>query len=149
MPITFDPNFDSQPYKPELLPDGAYNFKVIESIDKVSNAGNSMVFIKARIINNGKTFILFDNLMDHPKMLWKVKHFCESTGKMEIFKSGKIEAMECFEAEGLCIIGTEPDNRNTEINRNIIKDYTESFEQVKAKSEQKPTNEFVDSDIPF
>ena len=64
----------------QLLPDGIYDFAVMESKFKYSGAGNPMIELKLRIVHDGDEYHVFDNLIGTKNMAWKTKHFCEAAG---------------------------------------------------------------------
>jgi len=63
----------------ELLDDGEYDALVIRSEPKMSASGNSMADMTLTVYNaEGKGFDVRDFLIWTSKMMWKLKHFCES-----------------------------------------------------------------------
>ena len=66
----------------KLLPDGIYDFEVIQASAKTSHSGNPMIEMKIKIRHNGEDYNVFDNLIGTANMTWKTLHFCAATGLM-------------------------------------------------------------------
>ncbi len=158
-----------------LLPDGIYDFAVIESKFKFSQNGNPMIELKLRIIHEGQEFNVFDNLIATKMMTWKTKHFCETTGLEKEYLAGKFNEHLCGGKRGTCAIssvGARPKN-NGKLNpdgtpetwkaKNEIQDYLSSAALLKvstenpfapppAKAQSLPpidSEPFTDDQIPF
>ena len=61
-----------------LLPDGEYEAVVSRAEEKFSANGNEMIELTLTIYGSDVTATAFDNLVNTPKALWKVRRFCES-----------------------------------------------------------------------
>jgi len=79
----------------QLLPDGIYDFAVTESKLKYSKSGNAMIELKIRIIHEGQEYNVFDNLIATRNMVWKTKHFCETTGLQKEYLAGQFNESLC------------------------------------------------------
>lgn len=158
-----------------LLPDGIYDFAVMEAKFKYSGSNNPMIELKLRIIHDGKEFHVFDNLIGIRTMAWKTKHFCDTTGLQKEYVAKKFDQYLAVNRRGTCEIVSVParPKNNGKFNadgtpemykaKNEIKDYIS--EEVMAKqgeanpfappptktpAEAPPEAEpFIDSDIPF
>lgn len=151
-----------------LLPDGIYDFAVIESKFKYSHSGNPMIELKIRIIHEGQEFNVFDNLIGTKNMGWKTKHFCDTTGLEKEYAAGQFSEHLCANKRGTCAIGNvgaRPKNDGSGQSwkaKNEVQDYLTSealSQQAKAnpfapaQSKAAPTpaeaEPFLDDTIPF
>lgn len=115
-----------------LLPDGIYDFAVLESKFKYSGSGNPMIELKLQIIHEGEQYNVFDNLIGTKNMAWKTKHFCETTGLEKEYVDGKFDEHSCPKRRGTCAIGNvaaRPKNDGTNAMwkaKNEVQDYMSS-----------------------
>lgn len=153
----------------QLLEEGIYNFKVESASFTYSTSGNPMIKLTLVIKHDGKEFRVFDNLIGTRNMIWKLKHFADTTGLTKTYESGNFSFEVCRNQQGKCSIGKEdakPKNDGTNgiwKAKNIVVDYvtsdfklpnkaaTNPFAPPSPKKEERaPTVEdFDDSDIPF
>lgn len=91
-------NFDYEPMSEDeatkaryqLLPDGIYEAYVLNSIPKLSNSNNSMAQLDLLVYDeDGKEHPKKDFLVFTPKMMWKIKHFCDSAGLQKEYEDKK------------------------------------------------------------
>lgn len=152
-----------------LLPDGIYDFVTIDAKLKYSKNGNTMIELKNRICHDGQEFHVFDNLIAIKSMIWKTKHYCETTGLEKEYLAKQFGQPLCINRRGTCAIGTveaRPKNDGTGAMwkaKNEVTDYLSSDAILKhskenpfappppkAPAEPAPESEpFIDSDIPF
>jgi len=72
-----------------LLPDGEYDGLVTASIRKNSSTGNTMADMNVKLFDkNGESHDVRDFLIFTDKMLWKIKHFCDSSGQAKEYSNG-------------------------------------------------------------
>ena len=71
---------------------GEYFFEVLEAEDAVSSNGNDMIKINIKVFDNGteRTTRIYDYLLE--AMLFKVKHFCDSTGLTKQYEAGELSS---------------------------------------------------------
>lgn len=149
-----------------LLPDGIYDFVVIEAKFKYSQSGNPMIALKIRIIHEGQEFNVFDYLIATKMMAWKTKHFCDSTGLQKEYAEGHFNERLAAGRRGTCAIKSVParpknDGTGGMYNaKNEVEDYLSSealnkasaanpFAPPPAKPAAPESEPFVDNDIPF
>lgn len=122
--------------KRKLLP-GIYTFEVIDASEKVSKSTNKpMIELILKIYdNNGFEFIIYDYLVSDQKSSWKIKDFCESIGKPEIYQTGTINVLSLAGNSGRLATKIE---RYQERDKARVKEYLPSLEET-----------FKDDDIPF
>lgn len=152
-----------------MLPEGIYDFAVMESKFGYSGAGNPKIDLKLRIIHEGKEFNVYDTLVGTKNMIWKTKHFCESSGLEADYLAGTFDEHKPLNRRGTCcIIVSQARPKNDGSGgmykaRNEVQDYVNPTAAVAnpnpfapaataapvappARPEEAP---FVDSDIPF
>src|SRR5688500_5679705 len=94
------PKTEKQLSEERNYPDGEYPFEVVESKDKVSQAGNEMIHLKLKCFTpDGRQFFVDDYLMD--SMGFKLRHFCEEVGLIEKYESGNLKDFDCQHKEGI------------------------------------------------
>jgi hypothetical protein len=170
--FTFEPWSEeqamSEKQKPfALLPDGIYNFEVLEAKARTSGNGNPMIEMKLQVwdTETNQENRVFEYLLTTPFMRWKVKHFCDAVGLQSEYESGSLDPDLCVGKTGFAKIsikrgeakkapydGFYPD-------KNVVDDYvldskgTVKFETggvaVKPLAKEKVGSEKFDDDIPF
>lgn len=89
-----------------LLPDGIYDFVVVQSKFKYSENGNEMIQLKLNIKHDGKDHGVFDNLISLKNMTWKTRHFCQSVGLMREYEAKEFDENMALHQHGTCEIAT-------------------------------------------
>jgi hypothetical protein len=140
--MRFDPLNEDQLALANLLQKGQYRFKVLKAEDKVSQAGNEMIFLKLGIRGvDDKVKFVFCNLLEAMPHL--VKHFCDTTGQPEKYMTGNLNAKDCDGKDGYVEIDIAEDKQN-KVLRNIVKDF------IIADKYKEPSPQFKDdTDIPW
>lgn len=93
-----------------VMPEGEYDFEVTEAVNKVSRAGNDMIEVKLKVFApDGGFRMVTDYLM--PKMAFKLRHFCETTGLMDRYDAGNLTAMNCENRTGRVLLQIEPERK--------------------------------------
>lgn len=112
-----------------LLTDGVYSFVVKEVEPGVSQSNNQMLKVKLGVLDNaGNERNLIDYLVATDKMIFKLKHFCESIGIEDKYSQGKFSPSDCINRCGRAKIGVQkgrmmPDGSGFYPDKNDIKDY--------------------------
>ena len=128
-----------------LLEPDIYPFKVVSADDTRSNNGNDMIKVKLLI---GSSTHVFDNLLSHPKMVFKLKHFFEAVGIAEHFERGEISAKNCLGKTGYVKIAIEPASGQYK-EKNVVDDYVVQEGQSKVRKPGVADMEVAADDIPF
>lgn len=172
MSFNYNPVDEAQAQKDkefQLLPDGIYDFVVTEAKFKYSSNQNPMIELKLRIMHDGMEFNVFDNLIATKMMMWKVKHFCDTTGLEKEYAAGQFSERLCGNKRGTASIksvGARPKNDGSGQMwkaKNEVEDYLTSETIGKASAanpwappadKKKPnalpsSEEFFSDDIPF
>jgi hypothetical protein len=72
-----------------LLPEGEYDGVVVNAMERTSTTGNVMADMQVKIFDkDGNSHDLRDFLVFTNKMLWKIKHFCDSAGLQKMYEEG-------------------------------------------------------------
>lgn len=125
-----------------LLPDGIYDFIVIESKFKTSRAGNPMIELKLRVTHDGLEHTVFDNLIPTDRMIWKVRHFCAATGNLEKFEKETFNENDAMGSRGMMLVGNVGERPKDDGSggvwkaKNVVDDYLteEMIKQAEAKA---------------
>jgi hypothetical protein len=125
-----------------LLPEGEYDFQVLDAVDKVSKKGNEMIMLILNVFDaNGKPRRITDYIMEaFPK---KLIHFCKHVGLMPSYDAGGLTAFECVDKTGRVKLTIEPAGEYPA--KNAVLDYVAGF-QFAAKRQEADT---APADAPF
>jgi hypothetical protein len=118
--MTFTPKTEAQLKEKNLWPDGSYDFRVQEAEEGISTKGNEQIKLKLVIYKGEASRFVYDYLS--PLMEFKLRHFCEATGLISKYDSGRLTADDMIGREGIVQIRTEPAKGNFEA-KNAVKDY--------------------------
>lgn len=133
-----------------LISEGVYDYQVIKSEDKISQAGNEYISLILRIYDqDGREHPVYTNLA----MIKLIKHFCDVNGLEQDYDSGNVPAEKClYKSSGKVVIGIEGEKPNgkggTYRAKNIVKDYIVSPPGSPARPLLQDNNTF-DQDVPF
>ena len=89
--------------------EGCYPFEVVESVEKVSKAGNPYINVKLLIYVDETERTMYDVLT--PKMPDKMRAFCEVTGLEDKYRLRSLDAADCLHKQGFIRLGKKPDDR--------------------------------------
>ncbi len=122
MPYKYTPRSEEELM--ELAPEGEYDFIITASEEKNSaNSGEPMAVITVKFYDeNRKCHEIFDFLSYMSKMDWKIKHLCDSCGKIGKWASGVFNA-EHNSLEGWKGIAKISIDRKGDRPKNRVKDY--------------------------
>lgn len=113
-----------------LMPEGEYDFEVIEASDAVSKKGNDMIKATLKVFTpDGGFRLVTDYLM--AKMAFKLRHFCETTGMMDRYDAGDLQARHCEGRTGRVLIQVDPERKSedgskTYAPKNSVGDYAKA-----------------------
>jgi len=100
------PTYQQNTGSGDLLPEGAYGFRVKNAEEVTSKNGNEMIRLTLEV--NG-SFELIDHLVFTPNAFWKIDQFRIATGE-KLGKPGSdasIEAYDCIARKGLVAVNIE------------------------------------------
>lgn len=105
-----------------LLPNGEYDFEVLQTSDKKSNAGADMITLKLQVFDNeGSGRIIFDYLTE--AMGWKIRHAADACGLLATYEAGSLSASSFDFATGRVKIKTQKGNKEYPNPKNVVEDY--------------------------
>lgn len=153
--MRFAPKSREEVETANLLDPGLYKFRVIESEDKISQAGADMIKLKLSIIDSeGIEHIVFDYLLE--SMLFKILHFCDTTDLTSKYESGTLGAKDCIDKEGCVSIIIQKSKDPMYSDKNSVKDYKcmSEYKPTEKKKSQSQINKeddslFDEGDLPF
>ncbi len=128
-----------------LPPKGIFHFQVLRGVEKHSDKIGAFISLRMKLsLPNNRFRTIFDSLFFADEMMWKTRHFYASTGKLDIYESGKFMAQDCDYLEGYAEVDHRIRKDTGEI-EGYIKDYL-----LPDAAPPKPTEEpFFDDAIPM
>lgn len=144
--MNFTPKTDKELAEQNLLPEGVYDFEVMDAKDQRSKAGNEMIAIKLRLwASDGSERHVYDYLME--SMAFKLKHFADVSGLSTQYAAGRLSAQDCLNGSGKLKLIIKKDKTGQYADQNAVKDYvTEKKEIAPAPSNNEAP---VEDDVPF
>ena len=114
MTITYSPLSDEElnANRP-LLKEGEYKFQCFEAVEQVSqNRGNPMMKLSLKLYDSlGNMQYLTDYIVFTKESLWKLKQFCASIGRDDIYRKGLVDRLDFVGKSGMLKIKIGKDNR--------------------------------------
>lgn len=104
-----------------LLPKGTYDFEIVKAEEKTSKKGNDMIDVNLKVYHGEGFQFVRDFLME--AMPHKLRHFAETTGLIEAYDSGSLQASDIVGRSGKVRIDIEPAGEYPA--KNVVKDYGE------------------------
>ncbi len=155
--MQFKPRSENEIKAMQLWPAGEYDFEVISAEPAVSGPnskapGVKFIKLSLRLFNehgHGRK----QNAILHPAMEVQLRHFCDETGKIELYNAGTLEAHDCVGAVGKLKLKQKDDAQYGP--KNEVADWGSKKKKSDApvaasvadKAAAKPCQD--DSDIPF
>lgn len=126
--MNFTPIEENQSESQSLINPGLYDFEVIDAIEKKSRSGNEMIKLKLKVLDDsGKDYIVYDYLVE--AMPHKLRHFAESTGLINQYNLGQLNANDCYCKTGKAEIVISPATDNFPA-KNDVKDYKKEMNDI-------------------
>jgi hypothetical protein len=142
----------------DLMEDGDYDAVVKSSIQSMSRSNNVMADMSVSVFDKaGNAHDIRDFLVFNVKMLWKIKHFCDSSGQEKIYADEKFTPEMAANQHVRVRIRTQKGNEipfeklngkpvgSCYPDKNVIEDYLPGKSDVPGK----PADEFLNDLIPF
>lgn len=140
-----DPITEKQAEESGLRQRGLYDFEVLEAKDRLSKAGNDMMETRVKLFDSdGRSFSLFDYLVNTDGMAYKLRHYASSTGQLAAYEKGELRAEEQPGKTGRCQVGIQPAKDGYPA-KNIIQDYVPNTGKLIASM----LAAGLDDEIPF
>lgn len=141
-----------------LLEDGEYDAVVKVATRSTSRSGNVMADMSLAVFDKaGNSHDIRDFLVFTEKMLWKVKHFCDSSGQEKLYLDEKFTPEDASNQHVRVKVRTQAGNEipfeklngkpvgSKYPDKNVIDDYLVGKSNVIGK----PEDEFINDSIPF
>jgi len=150
--VLFNPLTEEEIQTASLLLEGIYQYEVVHSEDKISQAGNEYTAITLKVWDGeGRIHTIFTNMA----LVKLLKHFCDVNHMQDKYLSGNIPAYDFMAKRGgLVVIGIEGEKPNPKGGmykaKNVVKDYIldNANPSMLQPLKKMPENELND-DIPF
>jgi hypothetical protein len=147
--MKYTPKTEEQLAQEALLPDGTYDFEIIDTDDKPSKKGNDMITLKLWVFSDGgEQRHIFDYIaMGNHFGERKLRHAANACGLLEIYNSGKIVHTDFMGTTGKVLLKQQKGTDDFPLPKNIVADYLPRGEETVVIT--KPIREVIDDDIPF
>ena len=142
----------------DLLEDGDYDAVVKSSVESMSRSNNVMADMSVAVYDKaGNAHDIRDFLVFTAKMLWKIKHFCDSSGQQKLYEEEKFTPLDAANQSVRVRVRTQKGNEipfeklngkpvgSCYPDKNVIEDYLPGKSDVIGK----PADEFINDMIPF
>ena len=154
--MRFTPKTEKEIVEDKLYPEGTYGFQIISADERVSKSGNDMIELKLQVYSNeGKFILVNDYLLE--SMMFKLLHACEACGLQSKYESGQLDAEDFIDKTGYLKLTIQKDKTGQYPDRNSVKDYVVSVDEVGAVKEKmaaakkiyEPASDDMADDLPF
>ncbi len=146
-----DEEIKTERNKSALLPDGIYDYEVIEAVDtKSQKTGVDMIKLKLKVfVGESSSRTVWEYLMESNAA--KLKQFCDSHGLQKAYASGDVRAGHFMDLAGKAKIFTEKGKGGYEDANKVFAYIVPGGPLDKAESKPAATGKPVitDDDIPF
>jgi hypothetical protein len=120
--MRFEAKSENDIRRESLVPAGEYGFEVLTSEDRISSRGSDMIYLKLIVyLPDGTQRHVRDWLID--KFAYKLRHFCEATGLIEHYNSGRLCSADCVGRSGRVKLGINEDKNGDYPPSNKVLDY--------------------------
>ena len=149
--MTYIPKTEAELAQETLLPEGTYDFEVINTDDKPSKKGNEMFTLKLFVFDSdGKPRIVFDYMaLGNPFGERKLRHAAAACGLLEIYNSGNLKAADFQDTSGKVLVKQQNGTADYPLPKNVVADYLPREEGVVTTAKPQRTRDIIDDDIPF
>jgi len=135
--MQFNPRTEKELKEQNLLPQGDYDFTVLEAKEGKNKSHNDMISLKLDVYKpDGNTIWVYDYLLE--AMGFKLRHAAEVFGMLDQYESGALNANEMIGKSGKVKIVTQKDKTGQYPDRNTVADYIVDKEQ----STQRAANDY-------
>lgn len=159
--MRFDPKTEKEVQN--LLDPGICDFEVADAKDTSSQARNDMMVLTVIVYQGDQKKTIKDYLVGQvDSMAFKIRHFADTIGMLDVYESGQLEAENVIGATGKCRI--DIDKKDPAFPpKNVIRDYikrdsqpqkaptavTNTTPKAAIKGSASAKDAFLDDDIPF
>jgi hypothetical protein len=150
--MNFQPKTEKELAEEFIIPEGEYDFEVVDAAPKKSKAGNDMIELKLKVFQNAdRGIFVTDYLME--AVMFKLKHFCDEAGLQDIYENGSLTPQDCKGRGGVVQIFTQKDKDGKYPDKSAVKDYGPKKKKEEKKAEKAKPAPQADpepsDDVPF
>ena len=136
-----------------LMQPGIYNFQVTDALDQKSKNGNDIIKLILKVWDNdGRERVIFDYLVDVAAFHYKLRNFAETSGMLDKYDHGNIDADDCKNKLGKLKIIIQKDKTGQYPDKNAVADYIMA-KGIVIKPAEPETDSSIpvefDDDVPF
>lgn len=148
--MRFQPKTEKEVAEAGLLPNGVYDFEVIDANEKQSKKGNDMVELKIRLYDaEGAARTIFDYLVDTEGGAYKIRHFAAATGMLENYERGELRAEDMAGKSGSCQVAIQKDKTGQYPDKNTVRDYLSDEGGAPRAAPKAKIDAEMEDEIPF
>lgn len=142
--MKFQPKTEEELEAEMIVPDGEYDFTVMEAEERQSKKGNSMIQVKLNVFTEQGDLHLYDYLLE--AMAFKLRHFCSSIGVLADYNLGTLEVSDIVGRSGKVKLTSKKEEGYPL--KNVVKDYVKKENGEPPPVGSSPPNP-KDDDLPF
>ncbi len=148
--MNYEPKTDEQLAKEALLPEGTYDFEIIDTNDKPSKKGNDMITVKMVVFGgDGSHHYLYDYIALGTNFgERKLRRAAAGCGLLGIYMSGELIDRTFMGATGKVLIKQQDGTAEYPIPKNVVADYVPRDDD-ESTQDKRPSREIIDDDLPF
>lgn len=145
----YTPKSEEQLAREGLMPDGIYDFEVVETRDKPSKAGNPMFTLKLHVFDSaGSTNVIYDYIvLGNNFGERKLRHAADACGIIDIYETGKMNESDFQGKCGKVEIKTQNGNDDFPLPKNVVRDYVKR--EPGQVDKPKAVDAIADDEVPF
>lgn len=148
--MSYTPKTEEELAKEGLMPDGIYDFKVVETSDKPSKKGNDMYTLKLHVYDtDGNARVVYDYIaLGNNFGERKLRHAADACALLDIYSTGKLKPSDFKDTEGKLQIKIQDGNVDYPLPKNVVADYVKRAPKESVETGALPEDVFND-DLPF
>lgn len=148
--MNYIPKTEEELAQESLLPDGTYDFEIIETSEGYSKKGNEMITLKLCVFDtDGSTRNIFDYIaLGNNFGERKLRHAANACGLIDVYMSGKLADITFLNATGKILVKQQKGTDDFPLPKNIVSDYLPRDDNAPAKP-PRPAREIINDDVPF
>jgi hypothetical protein len=148
----YTPKTEEQLAEEALMPEGIYDFEVIDTDDRPSKKGNSMFTLKLCVFDDdGRQRFIYDYMaMGNTFGERKLRHAARSCGLLDCYNSANMVPSDFMGASGKALIKRQDGTTEYPSPKNVVSDYIDKdYSNEITNSATKSSKDLIDDDIPF
>lgn len=123
--MSYVPKTEEELAKEGLLPDGDYDFEVVETSDKQSKKGNDMYTLKLNVFDeSGSARVIYDYIaLGNNFGERKLRHAADACDLIEIYNTGNLKPSDFMGKAGKAKIKIADGTVDYPMPKNVVNDY--------------------------